>query len=589
MACNYGGTLSPLTSGPTAAAPLNNSVVALRALAALPHTHAAVISGRSLRDLAAVSRLPGAVHLVGSHGAEFDIGYVHGLSESCRADARTCVRAIAEKFGVYYTDNHSVIELTTVEPSKGRALEHLRSQLGVDAAMFAGDAPNDESALATLRGPNLEIRVGEGESVAAHRISSPEALAHLLALLFEMRRAWLFGEDAVDIERHSMLADGSSTALIAPDAKVCWMTHPLPDSGSLFAHILGGDPAGHFSVAPLKDSRLLGQRYVDNTNIVETRWAKMMVSDYLEPSPDGITQLVRVLSGSGTAKITFAPRPDYANAHFNMEIHGSAVHVVGTSDPIILYAAGVDFSLSPDGRRATAVAEVDLRNGPVVLTLRCGDTELFTPDDAGEPSRRAAVAAVSRRWVTSLELPTVKALVDLGSTPEAEGFLRWLDGILAQTPGPEWLHPLYSVTGTPLATEATVESLPGYAGSRPVRIGNAADHQVQLDVFGPVADLIDSLSARNGKYWRKPSAPRCCGKAGMNPPAPTLWPTTARTSTPPSCTSDSPACWRRRIRASRPRSPPSSGNCAWAPRSSATGTTTACRAWRAGSISAPPG
>jgi GH15 family glucan-1,4-alpha-glucosidase len=93
---------------------------------------------------------------------------------------------------------------------------------------------------------------------------------------------------------------------------------------------------------------------------------------------------------------------------------------------------------------------------------------------------------------------TVNALVDLGSTAEAEGFLRWLAGIVANAPGPEWLHPLYSVTGAPLSTEAIIESLPGYAGSRPVRIGNAADHQVQLDVFGPIAELIHCLSESRG-------------------------------------------------------------------------------------------
>jgi trehalose 6-phosphate phosphatase len=94
---------------------------------------------------------------------------------------------------------------------------------------------------------------------------------------------------------------------------------------------------------------------------------------------------------------------------------------------------------------------------------------------------------------------TVKALVDLGSTVEAEGFLHWLDGILQVSPGAEWLHPLYSITGSSLGAEASLESLPGYAGSRPVRIGNAADNQVQLDVFGPIAELIDTLSARNGE------------------------------------------------------------------------------------------
>ncbi len=71
-------------------------------------------------------------------------------------------------------------------------------------------------------------------------------------------------------------------------------------------------------------------------------------------------------------------------------------------------------------------------------------------------------------------------------------------GSWRNAPGPEWLHPLYSVTGAPLSTEAIIESLPGYAGSRPVRIGNAADHQVQLDVFGPIAELIHALSESQG-------------------------------------------------------------------------------------------
>ena len=63
--------------------------------------------------------------------------------------------------------------------------------------------------------------------------------------------------------------------------------------------------------------------------------------------------------------------------------------------------------------------------------------------------------------------------------------------MLERTGGhPERLHPLYTVDGHELGAEAVIETLPGYAGSRPVRVGNAANRQVQLDVFGPVADLI---------------------------------------------------------------------------------------------------
>jgi trehalose 6-phosphate phosphatase len=471
----------------------------------------------------------------------------------CTSKAEEVARAL----GLFFIVDGSVLDLSVVKPAKAEALDHLRGRLGVSAALYAGDAMSDEFAMGTLRGPDMGLWVGDLPSSAKHRLKDPESFARVLGILFELRRAWLFGEDAVGLERHSMIGNGSSTALVTPDAKICWMSHPLPDSGSLFAHILGGDAAGHFSVEPVKASKVLGQRYVDSTMIVETRWADVTVTDYLEPAPEGITSLVRVLSGTGLARVVFAPRPDYANAPFSMEAGDGELHVVGTSDPIILLAPGVSFTVTSDGRHATATAEVNLQRGPVVLNLRCGDTEPRHPEPkqavTDEANRRAVVAHHSRSWVQGLTLPcvkpslvrrsalvlralvheptgavlaapttslpegiggtrnwdyrycwlrdgsmTVNALVDLGSTAEAEGFLRWLAGIVANAPGPEWLHPLYSVTGAPLSTEAIIESLPGYAGSRPVRIGNAADHQVQLDVFGPIAELIHCLSESRG-------------------------------------------------------------------------------------------
>jgi len=86
---------------------------------------------------------------------------------------------------------------------------------------------------------------------------------------------------------------------------------------------------------------------------------------------------------------------------------------------------------------------------------------------------------------------TGRALVDLGSLDEAIAYLGWVDRVIEGTGGhPERLHPLYTIDGMDLGPEAVIETLPGYAGSRPVRVGNAANRQVQLDVFGPIADLL---------------------------------------------------------------------------------------------------
>src|SRR5215210_7249415 len=101
VACNYGGTLCTAEGISTETLPLASAAIALRALAVLPNTHAAVISGRSLRDLAAVSRLPAEVHLVGSHGAEFDMGFAHGLSLATESVLQQASQALAETVGAY--------------------------------------------------------------------------------------------------------------------------------------------------------------------------------------------------------------------------------------------------------------------------------------------------------------------------------------------------------------------------------------------------------------------------------------------------------------------------------------------------------
>src|SRR5690348_16540401 len=84
VACDYDGTLAPITADPRSVRPLPEAVTALRALASLPETSTAVISGRALRDLATMSRLPAEIQLIGSHGSEFDIGFVHALDEQAR-------------------------------------------------------------------------------------------------------------------------------------------------------------------------------------------------------------------------------------------------------------------------------------------------------------------------------------------------------------------------------------------------------------------------------------------------------------------------------------------------------------------------
>ncbi|MGH3645978.1 MAG: trehalose-phosphatase [Micromonosporaceae bacterium] len=598
VACDYDGTISPIVEDPSAAEPLPETVAALRTLAALPQTKVAVISGRALRDLAALSRLPSEIHLVGSHGSEFDVGFVHKLGPeltelrdrllaslgeithgkdgirlevkpaSIAVHTRTASRAVATEVvetvrggpaswdGVVVTEGKEVIELAVVATHKGTALDALRTQLGASAVLYIGDDVTDENAFVHLHGPDLGVKIGDGETAAGHRLADPMEAARLLGVLLETRRRWLYGERAVPIERHSMLSNSRNVALVTPQARITWLCHPKPDSSAVFADLLGGTPAGHFSVRPERNGRPLGQRYRPGTMTVETRWSSLTVTDWLAHDDEpGQTTLVRRLTGHGKARIEFAPRPEFGQMPTSLQPVGDGLLVLGSNEPIALYSPGVEWNLDGDGQGdlATAVVDLDAYAGELMLELRCG-TDNVDPHRESAERRQTAADAEWREWLGQLRLPTLahgevarsalvlrglvysptgailaagttslpeelggvrnwdyrycwlrdaamtaRALVDLGSVSEAEGLLQWTAGVIERTGGhPEWLHPLYTLDGLMLGPEAVIETLPGYAGSRPVRVGNAANRQVQLDVFGPVADLVAAIADARG-------------------------------------------------------------------------------------------
>jgi trehalose 6-phosphate phosphatase len=593
VACDYDGTLAPIVDDPTKATPSPESVAAVRALSTLPQTTVCVISARALRDLAALSRLPNEVRLVGSHGSEFDVSYVDELPldrQQRRAELHAALAAIAKdqpgvrleakpaSVAVHFrtaprdvaqrvvdavrsgaalwpdievTTGKEVIELSVVPTDKGQAIDALRMQVSASAVVYLGDDLTDEKAFAHLHGPDLSIRVGTGETQARHSVADADEALAVLNLLLHTRRRWLFGEQAVPIERHSMLSNNRTIALVTPAARITWLCHPRPDSAALFADLLGDTAAGHFTVSPERGGLPLGQRYRPGTMTVETRWSGLTVTDWLDHHNTG-SSLIRVLSGSATARVDFVPRPEFGQVYVRLQPLGDdGLLVLGSNEPIVLYSPGVEWDISSDGLSDSARAIVDLNaaGGTAMLELRLG-TNSIEPPRASVSERQAAMETAWREWSDSLKLPslardhvrrsaltlrglwheptggiiaaatsslpeemggsrnwdyrycwlrdaamTAKALADLGSTEEAESLLWWTLRVTQATDGhPERLHPLYALDGSELGPEAVIESLPGYAGSRPVRVGNAANRQVQLDVFGPVADLVCTLA-----------------------------------------------------------------------------------------------
>jgi trehalose 6-phosphate phosphatase len=612
VASDFDGTLAPIVSEPTLAEANRESLVALRALSQMPQTHVAIISGRALKDLAARAIDIEHLHLVGSHGSEFEAGFATPLQPHAQALldrlnnevqdiaagvpgsvvelkpaglafhyrnaeeqlAERAVEAILDgpgrKAGVYVRRGKKVVELSVVQTDKGQALRALRQRLGASAVLFLGDDVTDEDAFATLMGPDIGVKVGTGESAAPYRVTGPVEVAQLLACISERRSEWLAGSHAVPIDEHWLLSDQRTVALIDPAGSVVWFCVPRIDSPAIFASLLGGPTAGFFEVKSAQHEKPLRQAYVGDTFILETQWPGFTVTDYLDCGGGrafqraGRTDLIRVIKGRGRVAVTFAPRLDFGRVETKLRFCEAGVETEGAVDPIVLRAPGLDWRVFGEGQHHAATTIIELTDQPVVLELRFGTASLAT-DPLSEPVRRERTTNFWSGWTDALHLPSVApdlvrrsalvlkalshgpsgaiaaaattslpehaggvrnwdyrfcwprdaamsaaALTRLGLTGPALRLLDWVLGILDQTDPPALLRPVYSVTGAYLGPEGEITELAGYRGSRPVRVGNAAAQQLQLDIFGPVADLLALLAGRgaplSSEHWHMVSA-----------------------------------------------------------------------------------
>ncbi len=609
VATDYDGTIAPIVDEPSQAQPLREAIIALRLLAGLPQTHVAVISGRALADLASLTGPPEDVHLVGSHGSEFDLNYATALAKPAVALRDRVAKELAEIAGsasgltveekpagvaLHYRKAHpedakrvlsavqngpatiegvctrhgkKVVELSVVGTNKGDALETVRHRCGASAAVFLGDDRTDEDAFARLRGPDLAIKVGAGKSMAPFRIDGPEEAARILARLGELRAHWLEGAQATAIENHSLLSDQRSVALATGTGRITWMCAPRADSPPIFAEIIGGPSAGHFTIEPAETNEQPHQHYDDSTLILKTRWPSLLVTDWFDCSVGrphqrpGRSDLVRMIEGDAPVLITFAPRLDFGRIETQLRARDGGLEVDGTHDPIVLRSPGIEWTISREGQHQTATARVTPKSGePIILELRYGSGRL-RDDRTRVPERLQLTHRFWSDWSERLQLPpeqheivlrsalTLKALchgptgavlaaattslpehiggirnwdyrycwvrdaamsaaalVRLGSRQEAMSFLNWMCAVVDACESPERLHPLYTIAGHELGTEAEITELSGYLGSRPVRVGNAAARQVQLDVFGPIVELVAMLieaeAPVSNDHWR---------------------------------------------------------------------------------------
>lgn len=387
VACDFDGTVSPLVPVPQQARLDPRCGAALAALASLPQTRVAIISGRNLSWLREATGVISDAIRFGSHGAEEEGGvsvapgstdmpalaaeldrvaeridgclverkplavalHFRQVPETRVLEVMTAAEAVASGYpGVALRSGSKVMEFCFAPGDKGTALRKARYRSGASHVVFLGDDATDEDAFGVLEAQDTGVKVGEDETVATARVRDVEGVAEFLEELLRLRRAWVEARPIVPIERHAILSDQRTIAVVTPAGRITWLCLPRLDSPAFFAELLGGPEAGFFAIEPVSGGAPIGQEYLENSLLLRTRWETFSITDYLDCSGGrayqraGRSDLVRLIEGRGMVRIVFAPRPDFGRVEATLNIREQGVELTGVSEPCVLRSPGIE-------------------------------------------------------------------------------------------------------------------------------------------------------------------------------------------------------------------------------------------------------
>ena len=353
------------------------------------------------------------------------------------------------------------------------------------------------------------------------------------------------------IEDYALLGDLQTAALVSTAGSIDWLCLPKFDSPACFAALLDTPDAGHWIVAPAAGGVCTRRRYVKDTLVLQTEWVSgdgtVRVIDFMPPrghAPD-VVRIVEGVLGSVVMRSELRLRFDYGLVVPWVRHHDDMVEAIAGPDRVRLRTPA-----PTRGKEMSTVSDFTVRAGdrvPFVLTWNPShesppkpvdaehalrDTLRFWTDWAhrGNPVHGPYRDAIKRSLLTlkaltyhptggivaaaTTSLPeliggtrnwdyrycwlrdstyTLQALISAGYLAEAKAWREWL--LRAVAGDPAELQIMYAVDGTRRIPEAELPWLAGYENSRPVRTGNAASDQLQLDVWG---EILDSLAlARN--------------------------------------------------------------------------------------------
>ena len=361
------------------------------------------------------------------------------------------------------------------------------------------------------------------------------------------------------IRDYAAIGDGRTAALVARDGSVDWLCLPDLDSPSVFAGILDAERGGRFALEPEIPYEAT-RRYVPETNVLETTFATaegtVRVRDAMTLPTSGLApyrELVRKVDAvAGSVPMRWAVEPRFGYASGDGALTGRAGVPVASAgrDAIAVcsWDAGeaelerqrVSGRFRADAGASSLLALAAAHEEPLVIPAR-GDVERRLTETVAEwarwtagreydgpwrdavrrsalalkllvyaPSGAIAAAATTslpeeiggaRNWDYRYSWPrdaafTLEALLALGCSPESHAFFSWLLHA-SQLTHPR-LHVLYRLDGGSRAPESELD-LHGYRGSKPVRVGNAAVTQTQLDLYGELMQAATLFARARGK------------------------------------------------------------------------------------------
>jgi GH15 family glucan-1,4-alpha-glucosidase len=348
------------------------------------------------------------------------------------------------------------------------------------------------------------------------------------------------------IENYALIGDCETAALVGLDGSIDWLCWPRFDSDACFAALLGTPEHGRWRIAPREEGARVSRRYRPGTLILETRFetgeGAATIVDFM-PLRDQQSNIVRLVVGeSGVVPMCFELVIRFG--------YGAIVPwVTRLQDGTLRAVAGPDMLLLRTpvhlrGENLRTVAEFAVGAGETVpFVLTHAPSHLPVPDPLNPKPILKATEAFWTEWsakcaptgpwsdIVCRSLITLKALtyaptggivaapttslpeqlggprnwdyrfcwlrdatlallalMNEGFYDEAEAWREWL--LRAVAGSPEQIQAIYGIAGERRLTEWQVPWLPGYEGSRPVRIGNAAFRQLQLDIFGELMDTL---------------------------------------------------------------------------------------------------